>query len=194
MKQDRRPSNVTCDVTWTKPVQRKEILSASIPRMSCIYAITLREEASRSMLRVGATSSIRQRISGYKILNLIPGAEVSYWPVSDAFSKLIEPYATDYFTDPNVIRPKHLRGKPIEYCLARELGKAEYKAELILLEEYRRRHGHLPPGNARAGSKRTYIPGMRVIEHGDWQLLDLPCAELPSEVSVSGHDLMQLLW
>jgi len=150
------------------------------------------------MLRLGATSNVRQRIRSYKVLDLIPGAEVSWWMVSDEFREAIEPLASDFFFDPDKIRPKHLRNQTIEYCIAREVGKAEYKAELVLLDAYKKRHGCLPPGNARSGSERAYmrdyILDMQVIEDGDWRLLDLPCAVLPAQVTVSGGDLAQLLW
>jgi hypothetical protein len=183
------------DVTWTEPARRTELLSAILPKTSCIYAITVRDEKSRRMLRLGATSNIRQRIKGYKILDFIPNAEVSFWAVSDEFRKLVEPYAIDYFSDPKMLRPKHLRDKTIEYCLSRELGKAEYKAELVIIKEYMRRHDNrLPPGNARSGSKRAYIPDVQVIENGDWKLLDLPLAKLPARVTISGDDLIRLLW
>jgi hypothetical protein len=191
---DMNPTSHACCVTWTPPESRNNVLSLKIPKSSCIYAITLRTGDSRGMLRLGATSNIRQRIRSYKVLDLIPGAQVSWWMVSDEFREAIRPLASDFFSNPSRIRPKHLRDQTIEDCIAREIGKAEYKAELVLLDAYQKRHGRLPPGNARSGSKRAYISEMPVIENGDWRLLDLPCAVLPTQVTVSGDDLARLLW
>lgn len=165
-----------------------------IPKGSCVYAITVTSGDQRGMLRLGATSNMRQRARSYKIMDLIPGARISWWPVSEQFRSILEPFAKSYFESTEVVRPKHLRDKGIDYCLDRELGKSEFKAELAMLAFYKRRHGYFPIGNARAGSKRAYVPDVQFVESGTDRLLELSKADIPPAISVSGTDLISLLW
>jgi len=188
------PSQFECNVEWTAPRQRQIALKMKIPKGSCVYAITVHSRDQRGMLRIGATSNMRQRIGSYKILDLIPGAEISWWLVSEQFRSILEPFAKSYFESADVVRPKHLRDRDIKYCLDRELGKSEYKAELAILAFYKRRHGYLPRGNARSGSKRAYVPEFDFVENGTHRLLDLSAADVPSAITVSGTDLISLLW
>jgi len=166
----------------------------SIPKGSYVYAITVTWEDQRKMLRIGATSDLCKRTRDYKILDVIPSAEISWWLVSGQFRSILEPYAKAYFESSDILRPKHLRDKDIQYCLNRELGKSEYKAELSILDFYKRRHGRLPVGNARSGSKRAYVPPISFLEGGSNRLLELATADVPSAVTVSGTALISLLW
>jgi len=188
------PSRTVCDLEWTTPDSRRDLLEKTIPQGSCVYAITVKSGDARGMLRIGATAKMRQRIRNYKILDLIPGAEVSWWMVSEEFKNILEPFAKAYFESTAESRPKHLRDKSIDYCMGRELGKIEFKAELVILEAYKRRHNSLPPGNAKSGSKRSYIPDVEIVEKGGFELLDLPSAVMPPTLIISGNDLISLLW
>jgi hypothetical protein len=165
-----------------------------IPKGSCVYAITVSWQEQQRMLRIGATSDLSKRALDYKILDVIPDAAISWWQVTDQFKTILEPYAKAYFESTNVVRPKHLRDRDIRYCLNRELGKSEYKAELAILDFYKRRHGRLPIGNARSGSKRAYVPPIDFVENGSNRLLELSTAEVPPKLTVSGAALISLLW
>ena len=187
-------SPAECNIEWTSPQKRQSVLAMKIPSGSCVYAITVSWQDQRRMLRIGATRDLCKRARDYKILDVIPAAEISWWHVTEQFKSILEPHAKAYFESTDVVRPKHLRDKDILYCLNRELGKCEYKAELAILDFYKRRHGHLPIGNARSGSKRAYVPPIAFVENGSNRLLELSTADVPSELTVSGTALISLLW
>ncbi len=187
-------SPTECSIEWTSPQTRQSVLAMNIPKGSCVYAITVCWQGQRRMLRIGATSNLCKRARNYKILDVIPAAEISWWQVTEQFKSILEPHAEAYFESTDVVRPKHLRDKDIQYCLNRELGKSEYKAELAILDFYKRRHGHLPIGNARSGSKRAYVPPISFVERGSNRLLELSTADIPSTLTVIGAALISLLW
>jgi len=189
-----KPSVAECSIEWSPPLPRQSVLKMTIPKGSCVYAITVASRDQRGMLRIGATSHMRQRVGSYKILDVIPGAEISWWPVSEEFIFILQPFAKAYFESTEIVRPKHLRDKDTQYCLDRELGKSEYKAELAILDFYKNRHGYFPIGNARSGSKRAYVPPIDFVECEANPLLQLPRAEIPPEITVNGTALISLLW
>lgn len=55
------PSPSVCDVQWTIPRRRQELLNMTIPKGSCVYAITVKTGESRGMLRIVASGSYCQR-------------------------------------------------------------------------------------------------------------------------------------
>lgn len=170
-----------------------ELLKSRFAKGHYVYAITVAGPGDRALVRIGASSDLKARLRGYPVLDLIPESQISWWVVSDAFVKDLEPILRSHFGDGHEGRPRHLVGKPLDYCVRRELNSIEYKVERLLLEEYRKKHGCLPPGNPRTGSARAYLEQVTVAEDGPVQILDKPCARLPS-VHVDGDQLLKLLW
>ena len=188
-------SSIICRVTWSAPMPRTDLLEAGfgISRGHYVYALMVADQARPGVVRIGASADLASRLQTYRALDLIPGSAVSWWAVSDSFANDLKPLLATHFSNQLAPRPPHLEGKSLSYCIERELKSIEYKVESLLLAAYTRRHGRLPPGNARTGSERGYLEQVGIVEDGDVQVLDKPCAEIPS-IQVSGEQIMRLLW
>jgi len=185
---------IACHVTWSGPATRRELLGSGIPKARCVYALTTSDSDTRAMIRFGASADCGKRIREYQVLDLIPGAQVSWWVVSEQFAKDLEPVLHEYFASSPGDLPEHLTGKSVAYCINRELDSIEYKVERLLLESYRAKHGCLPPGNPRTGSNRAYLAQIAIVEEGPTKLLEAECAKLSPTIPVKGDDLIRLLW
>jgi hypothetical protein len=187
----RRP--VLCTVAWSDPRSRAELLNASLPKAHYVYAITVGEPGHQAIVRIGATADLKGRLRGYPVLDFIPQAAISYSDSQTRFGRDLEPMLVSYFSDQANTRPDHLVAKDLAYCIKRELNSIEYKVERLLLEEYRRRHRCLPPGNPRTGSERAYLHDVAIVEEGVCRVLDMPCARL-APVELGEEQLLRLLW
>jgi len=171
--------NVTCIVHWSNPITYKQVSQARIPGRNAVYVIMIENDGGLSVLRIGATKDVRQRILSYRILNYIPATRISYFLIDDYILESLKPFILQHYTETPVEkwRPM-LRQMSVDDCVARELRSIEYKVERILLEEYKQQHGSLPPGNPRTGSNREYLQRVLVVEVGSFEVMQLKPAIL----------------
>jgi len=185
--------NVTCIVRWSDPITYKQISQARIQGGSAVYAIMTENGGNLSVLRIGATKDIRQRMLSYRILNYIPGSRICYFLIDDRILKSLKPFIRRYYAETSVEKWRPiLRQMSIDDCVARELRSIEYKVERILLEEYKRRHGSLPPGNPMTGSYREYLQRVLLVEAGSFKVMRLKPAIL-SPIRLVQKQILELI-
>ena len=185
--------NVTCIVHWSNPITYKQVSQARIPGRNAVYVIMIENDGGLSVLRIGATKDVRQRMLSYRILNFIPATRISYFLIDDCILESLKPFILQHYTETPVEKWRpHLRQMSIDDCVARELRSIEYKVERILLEEYKRRHGTLPPGNPRTGSNREYLQRVAVVEVGSFEVMQLKPAIL-SPIRLVPEQILELI-
>jgi len=187
------PNNVTCTVHWSDPIAYNYISQVRIPRGSAVYVIMVENDWGLGVVRIGATKNVRQRMLNYKILNYIPRTKMSYFVIDKCISVCFKPAILEYYRETPVERWRpYLRQKSIDDCVAGELRSIEYKVERILIEEYRQRHGALPPGNPKRGSDREYLQGIQVVETSSLKIMRLKPGIL-SPISLVTEEILELI-
>jgi len=129
----------------------------------------------------------------YRILKYIPASRISYFLIDDCILKSLKPSILQYYTKTSVEKRRPiLRQISIDDCVARELRSIEFKGERILLEEYKRRHGSLPPGNPMTGSYREYLERVLLVEAGSFEVMQLKPAIL-SPIRLVPKQILELI-
>jgi hypothetical protein len=184
--------DVQCRLKWLGPKSREALLDSTFPKSPHVYAIIVATRP-HSLLRIGVSTDFRGRLRGYPVVDFIPNCQILYCAVPHHFVRDLEPVLSGYFADAKNPRPAHLSRKTPADCVKRELKSIQYKVERLLLEEYKKRHGILPPGNRMTGSARLYLDQVSVVENGPVRVLRMPRAALAS-MELSGKQLLRLLW
>ncbi len=156
---------VGLEIAWSAPVPFSD--AKSLPKVPGTYAIILDAPDGSRMVRIGATRDASRRPANYDPQPFLdePGLRIVFAEVPQPFRAAMAVLFETGYTD--------LKG---------DIDWLEYRMERRLLEAYETKWDTLPPGNFQHGSRRPYMEHITLIETGPLRVIDLPPADLPTDV------------